>query len=162
MTRHGQKKRVKWLYVTLPLAVLLLGLGGAWLLTRQGDTGSLEPEIQLASASQLPEKVRRAPPVVQEAYRFAIGSPEILAKFPCYCGCGGMGHKSDLDCFIERFEPDGSIVFADHALQCSICVDIAHDVMRLMRQGKSLAKVRAFIDREYGRFGPPTPTGPVD
>ncbi|HID85866.1 MAG TPA: hypothetical protein EYP55_00610 [Anaerolineae bacterium] len=92
-----------------------MGLGGAWLLIRRGDAGSTVTEIQLAPVSQLPEKVRRAPPVVQEAYRFAIANPEILSKLPCYCGCGGIGHRSDLDCFIEEFKPDGSIVFGYHA-----------------------------------------------
>jgi hypothetical protein len=33
--------------------------------------------------------------------------------------------------------------------------------MRLMRQGKSLAEIRAYVDREYGRFGQPTDTEPV-
>jgi hypothetical protein len=72
-------------------------------------------QIQLAPSSLLPKKVRKAPPVVQEAYRFAIANPQVLSKLPCYCGCGGVGHTSDLDCFIEEFEPDGSIVFGYHA-----------------------------------------------
>lgn len=72
-------------------------------------------QIQLAPSSLLPEKVRKAPAVVQEAYRFAIANPQVLSRLPCYCGCGSMGHTSDLDCFIERFNPDGSIVFGYHA-----------------------------------------------
>jgi hypothetical protein len=71
----------------------------------------------LAPASQLSEKVRGAPPVVQEAYRFAIANPEILAKLPCYCGCGNMGHMSNLDCFAEEIAEDGSVVFGYHALE---------------------------------------------
>jgi hypothetical protein len=56
--------------------------------------------------------------VVQEAYRFAIANPEVLAQLPCYCGCGGMGHKSDLDCFVEEFNPDGTIAaFGYHAFE---------------------------------------------
>ena len=107
----------KWLYVLFLLAVLLIGVGGGWLLARRGDTDSTGPEIQLAPVSQLPEKVRRAPPVVQEAYRFAIANPDVLARIPCYCGCGSMGHTSDLDCFIQEFKPDGSIVFGYHAFE---------------------------------------------
>ncbi|MBC8249075.1 MAG: hypothetical protein H8E90_05305 [Anaerolineales bacterium] len=99
----------------LILVAIFIGVGGGWLLARQGSTGSTVTEIQLAPVSQLSEKVRKAPPVVQEAYRFAIVNPEILGKLPCYCGCGSEGHKSDLDCFIERFNPDGSIVFGYHA-----------------------------------------------
>jgi hypothetical protein len=109
---------VKWLYIAIPiLAAVLIGVGGGWVLARRGDTDTTGTEIQLAPVSQLPEKVRRAPPVVQEGYRFAIANPEVLAKLPCYCGCGSMGHKSDLDCFIEEFRPDGSIVFGYHAFE---------------------------------------------
>lgn len=113
-TRSRQQGLGKWLYV-LPLAALLIGVGGGWLLARQRGAGEAMPQIQLAPVSLLSEKVRSAPPVVQEAYRFAIANPDILAKLPCYCGCGSMGHKSDLDCFIERFNPDGTIVFGYHA-----------------------------------------------
>lgn len=116
--RSRQKRLGKWLYVAIPiLAAVLIGVGGGWLLARRGDTGSTGIEIQLAPVSQLPEKVRRAPPVVQEGYRFAIANPEVLAKLPCYCGCGSMGHMSDLDCFIQEFKPDGSIVFGYHAFE---------------------------------------------
>jgi len=33
--------------------------------------------------------------------------------------------------------------------------------MRLMRQGKSLAEIRTFVDRQYSGFGSPTDTEPV-
>ena len=115
--RSRQKGLGRWLYVLPLLAALLIGVGGGWFLARRGDAGSTGPEIQLAPISQLPEKVRRAPPVVQEGYRFAIANPEVLAKLPCYCGCGSMGHKSDLDCFIQEFKPDGTIVFGYHAFE---------------------------------------------
>lgn len=108
----------KSLYLVIPiLAALLIGVGGGWLLARQRGTDEAMRQIQLAPVSQLPERVREAPLVVQEAYRFAIANPEILAKLPCYCGCGSEGHRSDLDCFIERFDPDGSIVFGYHAFE---------------------------------------------
>jgi hypothetical protein len=41
-------------------------------------------------------------------------------------------------------------------------VDITRDVMRLLDQGKSLRDIRAYVDRTYSRFGPSTPTPPVD
>jgi hypothetical protein len=116
--RSRQKGSGKWPYVAIPiLAAVLIGVGGGWFLARRGDAGSTGIEIQLAPVSQLPEKVRRAPPVVQEGYRFAIANPEVLAQLPCYCGCGSMGHTSDLDCFIEEFKPDGTIVFGYHAFE---------------------------------------------
>jgi hypothetical protein len=41
-------------------------------------------------------------------------------------------------------------------------VDIARDAMRMTQQGRSLAEIRTFIDREYSRFGPPTNTEAVE
>jgi hypothetical protein len=117
-TLARQKGRRNWLPIAgLILAAVIIGVGGGWLLGRQRSTGATAgPEIQLASASSLSDKVRSAPPVVQEAYRFAIANPEVLSKLPCYCGCGGMGHMSNLDCFIQEVKPDGSIAFDYHAL----------------------------------------------
>ena len=114
--RPPQKGSGKWLYVATPILAAVL-IGGGWFLAQRGDAGSTGTEIKLAPVSQLPERVRRAPPVVQEAYRFAIANPEVLAQIPCYCGCGSMGHESDLDCFIEEFKPDGTIVFGYHAYE---------------------------------------------
>jgi hypothetical protein len=116
--RPRQKGSRKWLYVAIPiLAAVLIGVGGGWVLAQREDTDTTGTEIKLAAVSQLPERVRRAPPVVQEGYRFAIANPEVLAQIPCYCGCGSMGHTSDLDCFIEEFKPDGTIVFGYHAFE---------------------------------------------
>jgi hypothetical protein len=72
--------------------------------------------VELAPVSVLPDRVKAAPPVVQEAYRFAVASPNILSKIPCYCGCGNVGHQSNLNCFVKQFNADGSIVFDDHGL----------------------------------------------
>lgn len=117
-TQAHQEGWGRWLPIAvLILATVLIGVGGGWLLARRGNTGSTEREIQLASVSLLSDKLRSAPQVVQEAYRFAIANPEILEKLPCYCGCGSMGHTSDLDCFIEEFKPDGSVAFGYHAFE---------------------------------------------
>ena len=114
----GQKKSNKWLYIAIPiLAILIAGVGGRWLVAQE-DADSTGDEIELAPVSQLSDKVRAAPPLVQEAYRFAIANPEILSQLPCYCGCGNMGHESDLDCFVEEFNPDGTVaVFGYHAYE---------------------------------------------
>lgn len=108
--RSQQKNKVKWLYATLPAIALLVGLAGCTTFGRPS-----EARVELAPVSQLSQKVRTAPAVVQEAYRFAIANPDILEQIPCYCGCGAMGHQSDLDCFVESFNPDGSVVFGYHA-----------------------------------------------
>ncbi len=104
----------------------------------------------------MPVMVRQSPQRVREAYRFAAANPDVLAEIPCYCGCGGMGHESNYSCF---FQDTGAM--DTHALGCGICVDIAQDVMRGMNRGGTLAEMRAQIDKDYSRFGPPTDTPPV-
>jgi hypothetical protein len=71
--------------------------------------------LTLAPESALPDFVQNAAPQVKEAYRFAIANPDVLRKFPCYCGCGAMGHRHNLDCYIKEIKPDGAIVFENHA-----------------------------------------------
>jgi hypothetical protein len=39
-----------------------------------------------------------------------------------------------------------------------VCLDITRDVMRMKGEGKPLPAIRAAIDEQYLRFGPPTPT----
>jgi hypothetical protein len=33
--------------------------------------------------------------------------------------------------------------------------------MRLLRDGRDLKEIRAFIDAEYSKYGPPTETQPI-
>ena len=160
--RSRQERSAKWMYIALALlAVVIVGAGAGLLLARGRGTDPTASKPQLASSSQLPAWVRTSPPVVQEAYRYASANPQTLAKIPCYCGCGNVGHESSLNCFVKQFNSDGSIVFSDHALGCGICVDIARDVMRLTGEGKSLAEIRTYVDRQYSKFGSPTNTEPV-
>ncbi len=118
-THSNQKKSKQQSRVAIPiLAALLIGILGIWLLFQQDEADSTKIEIKLAPVSQLSDRVLAAPPVVQETYRFAIANPEILSQLPCYCGCGNMGHESDLDCFVEEFNPDGTVaVFGYHAYE---------------------------------------------
>ena len=106
----------------------------------------------------MPDYVRNAPDRVQEAYLYAVSHPEDLASVPCYCGCGSMGHTSNLSCFVADASTDEVPVFDAHAAGCGICVDIAQDVMRLRAEGRSLPQVRDYIDATYSGFGPGTDT----
>ncbi|HIQ04270.1 MAG TPA: hypothetical protein EYH31_01080 [Anaerolineae bacterium] len=121
-------------------------------------SASAKQAYQLAPASTLPNFVRSQPPAVRKAYRFAIANPDELAKYPCYCGCGAMGHSSNLSCYINNIASDGSITFDSHAAGCGICVDITQDVMRLLDKGESSLQIRAYIDAQYSAFGPSTDT----
>lgn len=120
------------------------------------STASGEVHLAMAPLDQMPAEVRSAPVAVREAYQFNVANPDIMKNIPCYCGCGGIGHTSNYDCYVSNVDADGKITFDNHSLGCSICVDITQDVMRLLKDGKSPEEVRATIDAIYSRYGPPT------
>ncbi len=78
------------------------------------DSSDAAREIVLAPEWALPAFVRNGPSPVKEAYRFALANPEMLATIPCHCGCGRVGHTSNLACYIDGVASDGSIVFDQH------------------------------------------------
>lgn len=132
-----------------------LWLSSVLLLAACGGQGALT----LAPESELPRFLAASAPRVREAYRFAHANHRALATVPCYCGCGKMGHDSNLACFIEEGAEVAKIVtFDEHAAGCGICVDIAQDVMRLTREGKPASEIRAYVDATYSSFGPATDT----
>lgn len=109
----------------------------------------------MAPVSSLPHEMQAAPARVRQAYQFALANPEALRNVPCYCGCGAMGHTSNLSCYIKDTHADGQVVFDEHALGCSLCVDISQDVMRMTGEGQSPAAIRSAIVAAYTKFGPP-------
>jgi hypothetical protein len=111
-----QRLRARLTILVPVVAAVLIGIGALVLFSQSGQAAPTESQIQLAPVSKLDAKVRSAPPVVQEAYRFAIANPEVLSKMPCYCGCGNMGHMDNLDCFVQDVKADGSVVLDYHAL----------------------------------------------
>ena len=114
--------------------------------------------VELAPVSDLPAFILDRPAKFQDAYRFAMSNPHDLETVPCYCGCGALGHMSNLDCYIREVAADGKTTFDDHARNCGICIDITQDVMMLKGQGKLPSAIRAFIDAKYSKFGPGTDT----
>ncbi|MBI5034817.1 MAG: hypothetical protein HZB51_30200 [Chloroflexi bacterium] len=130
--------------------VLLVAVLLPALLTTACSTASSH-SLQMASASDLPMKMQNAPTRVREAYQFALANPEAVKNVPCYCGCGGIGHTSNFACYYNEAKK----TFDDHALGCSLCVDITQDVMTLMRDGKSPPDIRNAIVSTYSQFGPP-------
>lgn len=133
--------------------VLLIAVLAPMLLTT-ACAANPSHEIKMAPASMLPAHIHSAPTRVREAYQFAIANPDALKNVPCYCGCGAIGHTSNYSCYIKATKGDGTPVFDDHALGCSICVDIAQDVLRLTKEGKSPGDIRAAIVSTYSQFGP--------
>jgi len=112
-------------------------------------------KVNLAPISLLPPSVQKAPTRVREAYQFAVANPDLMKQIPCYCGCGAMGHTSNYACYVKAVKPDNSVTYDEHALGCSLCVDITQDVMRLSGEGKPAQDIRAEIVATYGKFGPP-------
>jgi hypothetical protein len=117
-------------------------------------SSSSEVHLVMAPMGQMPMDVQSAPVAVQKAYQFNIANPGIMQDIPCYCGCGSVGHTSNYDCYASDVDANGSITFDNHALGCSICVDITQDVMRMLRDGKSPQDARAYIDTTYSKYGP--------
>ena len=143
-SRRRPHLRPRWLLLSLAL-LLLAGC-------------AKQSAYTLADESILPAFLDGAPATVREAYRFAAANPDELAKYPCYCGCGAMGHTSNLSCYVSDRAGDGAVTFDNHAAGCGICVDITKDVMRLLDEGKPSPEIRAYIDATYSAFGPSTDT----
>jgi hypothetical protein len=109
--------------------------------------------VHMMPMDQLPAEVRAAPASVRTAYQFAAANPDVMQHIPCYCGCGGIGHESNYDCYVAEVRANGTVRFDGHALGCSICVDITQDAMRLLREGRSVSEIRAYVDATYSRYG---------
>jgi Protein of unknown function with PCYCGC motif len=135
------------------LLLPILLIGALWL-AACGASGKQNSQTKLSPASALPKQMQDAPTAVRTAYQFAVANPDALQNVPCYCGCGAIGHKSNLACYIKQVGADGKPVFDDHAMGCSICVDIATDVMKMTGEGKSPATIRQQIVNTYSKFGP--------
>lgn len=140
---------MRWLLLMISVALL-----AACSSSSRPNAGSKQ-NVKLAPVTQLSPEVRKAPPTVREAYQFAVANPDILEHVPCYCGCGSIRHKSNLDCYVKQLKPDGSVTLDDHALGCSLCVDITRDAMRLNGEGKSLDEIHAEIVKTFSPYGPP-------
>jgi hypothetical protein len=132
-------------------ALLIVGIALAGL---PACSAQQETELHMVPMDQMPPEVQSAPVTVQEAYQFAAANPDVMKNIPCYCGCGDIGHTSNYDCYVSDVDAQGNIKFDNHALGCSICVDITQDVMRMLQEGKSPQEARVFIDTTYSKYGP--------
>jgi len=109
--------------------------------------------LHMMPMDQMPSEVQSAPLTVQTAYQFAAANPDVMKNIPCYCGCGNIGHTSNFDCYVSNVDDKGKVTFDNHALGCSICVDITQDAMRLLRNGKTVPEIKAYIDTTYSKYG---------
>src|SRR5512139_3169589 len=125
-------------------------------LSLAGCSASNNPKAAAPSSmllmNDMPAEIKAAPITVLQAYQFAVEHQDIVKRIPCYCGCGAMGHTSSYSCYISDVSPDLKITYDTHALGCSICVDITQDTMRLLKQGKSVSEIKAFVDQTYSQY----------
>jgi hypothetical protein len=141
-------KTRKFLFLLLILALTATAVSAC------STSNSDDVYLAMLPLDQMPMDVQNAPVAVQEAYRFNTANPDIMQDIPCYCGCGGIGHTSNYDCYVSNVNAGGKITFDNHALGCSICVDITKDVMRMLNDGKSPQDARAYVDATYSKYGP--------
>lgn len=135
------------------LLLIVLALASA-AVSACSTSSSSEVHLAMSPMDQMPMDVQSAPVAVREAYQFNAANPDVMQNIPCYCGCGDIGHTSNYDCYISEVDTSGKIAFDNHALGCSICVDITHDVMRMLRDGKTPQDARAYVDATYSKYGP--------
>ena len=110
----------------------------------------------MAALVDTPAEVRVADRRTQEAYQFAYANPIAAREVPCYCGCVGLGHASSYDCYVSGIK-DGQPQLEPHALNCTVCVDITQDQMRLMDGNVNVETIRGYLEHNYRAYGPPTP-----
>ncbi|HEY6073267.1 MAG TPA: PCYCGC motif-containing (lipo)protein [Anaerolineales bacterium] len=139
----------KLLFLLITASLLTAGLSACS--TQSGSSGG---DLKMEPMAGMPAEVQSAPVTVQQAYQFAAANPEIMKDIPCYCGCGGIGHTSNYSCYVSNVDEQGRKTFDNHALGCSICVDITQDVMRLLREGKDPQAIRTYVDTTYSKYGP--------
>jgi hypothetical protein len=88
---------------------------GLLLIAACGPAAPGETSLKLAPVSDLPPEYQQLPPEVQEAYRFALANPDILAKIPCYCSCGAIGHMDNYMCYVQGTSASGEMFLDKHA-----------------------------------------------
>jgi hypothetical protein len=135
----------KFLFVPTIVLILLAGLPAC--------SNQQQVDLHMTPLDKRPAQVQSAPVTVQEAYQFASANPDLMQNIPCYCGCGNVGHTSNYSCYVSDTDGSGSFTFDNHALGCSICVDITQGVMRMSREGKSPQEIRSSIDGTYSKYG---------
>lgn len=124
------------------------------------DHASGDIQEETASAAILPSFLDGQNEDIRLVYQAAGLSTEIIKWMPCYCGCGeSVGHKSNLNCFIQEIKSDGAIVWDDHGTRCGVCLQIAANAINMVQEGKSLQEIRTIIDNTYAEgYAAPTKT----
>ncbi|MCM3785596.1 PCYCGC domain-containing protein [Neobacillus mesonae] len=113
-----------------------------------------------ASMKELPSFLDEQPEEMRNIYLLSAQYTDVLQWIPCYCGCGGSaGHNSNLNCFVETIEEDGSVIWDDHGTRCNVCLDVAVASAKMAHDGKAPLEIRRIMDEAYKEgYADPTPT----
>lgn len=112
-----------------------------------------QSNLHMMPIGEMPAEVQASASVVQQSYQFAAANPDVLKGIPCYCGCGSIGHTSNYSCYVTGVDAQGKITYDNHALGCSLCVNITQDAMRLLKDGKSVPEIKSYVDATYSKYG---------
>jgi hypothetical protein len=108
-----------------------------------------------------PDYVKALPDAGQAAYAFALARPDVLQWLPCYCGCAGIPHRSNLDCYFVRREVKSSFAYEEHASFCDICVKTANVASEMLAKGSTMTQIRAAVDSTFGGGAAPGTDTPL-
>jgi len=98
-----------------------------------------EPRPGITSEHVLPDDKLPDKPAVRRAYQAARDYPAIFDGIYCPCGCRDvLHHRSLLSCY-ETEQPTG----------CWSCREAGEYVGTLAKDGKSLAEIRAAVDKKF-------------
>lgn len=115
-----------------------------------------DSSLQTPGPAGLPEYAYRSA-LALKGYQIATAERDLLARLPCYCGCGQDPQYQNLrDCFLDE---EGE--FRSHGANCQVCLEEAEDAAQWKVQGLSVKEIRDRIDGKYEGRGKPTDTPPV-
>lgn len=97
-----------------------------------------EPRPGITAENVLPDEKLPDKKRVKEAFAGVREHPELFDGIYCPCECS-KNHRSLLTCF-ESPQPTG----------CYGCIEAAQLVAEKAKEGKTLAEIRALIDKKWG------------
>ncbi|MBW6471121.1 MAG: PCYCGC domain-containing protein [Methanosarcinaceae archaeon] len=147
---HTKKKQDRSQINKQIMLVVVVGILSAGIFVSFGNSKTNAADDELASSLNLPGYAYSSP-ITLKAYEYTTLNPQIIDQVPCYCGCGGLGHESLLNCFMTD---DGE--YDNHASQCDICVGEVIKIKKMYENGLSIDVIRANIDKDYRKYADPT------
>lgn len=105
-------RRRRFLFLSASFSAAVLSGCATDAKSRPNATAEAAPPTARPLSPEAARQFATLAPNVREAYTFAFDRPDVLQWVPCYCGCAGQGHTSNLDCFVKP--GSGEIVLDAH------------------------------------------------